>query len=75
MKLNDIFINGKKYSTKNKTRAQLEHMLQLARDEVRRYEEAIKNYPPDRMEKHGKPFLARLKSYVNEIQQAIENQA
>lgn len=40
-------------------------------DEVQRYEYAIRNYPPDRMEEHGKPFLSRLRQKVADVNATI----
>lgn len=41
------------------------HRIQLKKDEIARYEQAIKNYPPDRTERNGKPFLARLNAELD----------
>lgn len=68
-----FFINGKKYSTEGKTLAQLEHMLQLAKDEVTRYKMVISNYPPKRMENAGNPYLNKLQSAVTAIEKAIQD--
>lgn|GEM_PF-5186039 len=40
-------------------------------DEVQRYEFNIRNYPPDRMEKHGKPYLALLLQKVSDVNATI----
>lgn len=40
-------------------------------DQVQRYEYAIRNYPPDRMEKHGKPFLDGLLNKVANVDAVI----
>lgn len=71
MKLEDLFINGKKLKLEGKTRAQLEHLRRLAQDEVRRYKKAIQNYPPERMERAGKPHLAKLERTIAVIDDAI----
>ena len=42
------------------TATRLEHAIQLLRNEIPLYELSCKNYPPDRMEKYGVPYLARL---------------
>lgn len=68
-----FFINGKKYSTEGKTLTQLEHMLQLAKDEVTRYKMVISNYPPKRMESAGIPYLNKLQSVVTTIEKAIQD--
>lgn len=43
---------------------ELERLLQALRDEVERYRYAIRNYPPERMERHGKPYLSELQERV-----------
>jgi hypothetical protein len=68
-----FFINGKKYSTEGKSLAQLEHMLQLANDEVTRYKRTISNYPAERLEKFGIPHLNKLQSAVATIEKAIQD--
>ena len=40
-------------------------------DQVQRYEEAIENYPPDRMEKFGLPRLMKLKQKVADVDATI----
>jgi len=40
-------------------------------DQVQRYEDAIRNYPADRMEKHGQPFLAGLLAKVAHVEALI----
>ena len=40
-------------------------------DQVQRYEYTIRNYPPGRMDKHGKPFLARLHQKVTDVDATI----
>ena len=49
----------------------LERLLAALKDEVARYRYAIRNYPPDRIERHGKPFLATLQERVEEVQRLI----
>ena len=51
----------------------LERLLTALRDEVERYRYTIRNYPPDRMEKHGKPFLAKLEERVAVVQRVVES--
>ena len=41
------------------------------KDEADRYRYAIRNYPPDRMEKHGRPFLAQIEAKVIEVERLI----
>lgn len=50
----------------------LDRLLAGLRDEEERYRFAIRNYPPDRMERHGKPFLAKLEERVAEVQRLVE---
>lgn len=40
-------------------------------DELQRYEFTIRNYPPDRMEEFGRPFLARLRQKVADVNATI----
>lgn len=40
-------------------------------DQVQRYEDAISSYSPDKMEKHGQPFLARLRQKVADVDATI----
>ena len=51
----------------------LERLLVALRDEVERYRYTIRNYPPDRMEKHGKPFLAKLEERVAVVKKVVES--
>ena len=44
-------------------------------DQVQRYEYAIRNYPPDRMERHGLPFLNRLRDKVATVDALIAARA
>jgi hypothetical protein len=50
---------------------ELERLLAALKDEAERYRYAIRNYPPDRMERHGKPFLATLEERVDLVQRLI----
>lgn len=72
MKATEIFIDAKRVKLGGKTLAQLEHLLQQAKDQKRRYTITIQNYPPDRMEKHGLPFMKRLDSNIAAIEAAIK---
>jgi len=40
-------------------------------DQVKRYEDAIRGYSPEKMEKHGKPFLAGLLEKVADVDATI----
>lgn len=44
-------------------------------DQVRRYEYTIRNYPPDRMKKHGLPFLNQLRDKVATVDALIAARA
>lgn len=57
------------------TDAELQRLLAAVKDEVERYRFAIRNYPPDRMERYGKPFLAMLEKRVNDVQRLINERA
>jgi len=39
----------------------LNHMIQLCEIDIKNYEIIIENYPPDRIEKYGQPYLKILK--------------
>lgn len=49
----------------------LERLRAGLADQVQRYEYAIRNYPPDRMEKHGRPFLNELREKVARVDALI----
>lgn len=54
----DIRIGSKVYKKVEKLpKAKIEHMIQLLDIEIVNYKNHIKNYPPERMEKFGIPFL------------------
>jgi len=55
--------------------AEMERLLAALKDEVGRYRYAIRNYPRDRMERYGKPFLARLEERVAEVQSLMSERA
>jgi hypothetical protein len=57
------------------TDTELERLLAALKDKVERYRYAIRNYPPDRMESHGKPFLAGLEERVHEVARLIQTRA
>jgi hypothetical protein len=40
-------------------------------DQMQRYEDAIRGYSPDKMEKYGRPFLARLRQKVADVDATI----
>ena len=45
----------------------LERLRAALADQVQRYEHAIRHFPPDRMDTHGRPFLVRLRRKVDMI--------
>jgi len=56
-----------------KSKENIEHRIQLKKDEIRRYELAIANYPPDRMERHGKPFLQKLNNELTILENELDD--
>lgn len=66
--MTDIFIGSKKYTNIEKQPDfKLAHMLQLVEIEIANYEKHLVNYPPDRLERFGKPFLKILQSRKDAI--------
>lgn len=56
-----------------KTKDNLEHRIQLKRDDIVRYEFRIINYPLERMIKYGMPHLYRLETELNNLILELEN--
>jgi hypothetical protein len=56
-----------------KFKENLEHRIQLKKDEIRRYELSIANYPPERMERHGKPFLQKLNNDLKILENELDD--
>ena len=56
-----------------KTKENLEHRIQLKKVEIDRYRVAIENYPPDRIERHGKPFLQKLQNELKILENELED--
>lgn len=56
-----------------KSKENLEHQIQLKKDEIARYLVVCKNYPPDRMEKCGKPYLQKLKNELTILENSLED--
>jgi hypothetical protein len=46
----------------------LERLRASLVDQVQRYEDAIRGYSPEKMEKHGRPFLAGLRQKVADVE-------
>ena len=51
-----------------KTPENIEHRIQLKKDEISRYEIVIKNYPPSRMERCGIPYLQKLHNELKDLE-------
>jgi hypothetical protein len=49
----------------------LERLRAGLADQVQRYEDAVRSYPPDRMEKHGRPFLNEPRERVAHVDALI----
>lgn len=49
----------------------LERLRTSLVDQVQRYEDAIRGYSPDKMEKYGQPFLAGLRQKVADVDATI----
>lgn len=54
---------------------ELERLSAALKDEVARYQFAIRNYPPDRMERYGKPHLATLQERGEAVRRLIRDRA
>lgn len=53
----------------------LGRLADALKDQIERYRVSIENYPPDRMEKHGAPFLQCLQQRLNEVKTLIAKRA
>ena len=53
----------------------LGRLADASKDRIERYRDSIENYPPDRMEKHGTPFLQRLQQRLDEVNTLIAKRA
>jgi len=62
-----------KYNLSKKSASDLEHYIQLINVDIDIYKSQIKNYPEDRMEKCGIPFLNRLTNLLTKVEEALEN--
>ena len=45
----------------------IDHRIQLKEDEIRRYRPILVNYPPDRLNRCGIPYLTRLQDQLNDL--------
>ena len=52
---------------------ELERLKAALVDEVERYRDAIRGYSPEKMAKHGRPFLTKLESRVIEIERLLSS--
>lgn len=50
---------------------ELERLRVSLVEQVQRYEDAIRGYSPEKMEKHGQPFLAGLRQKVADVEATI----
>ena len=70
MNLSQITNDVLKKKLEKMTPSQVDHAIQQFKDEIRRYTVSIENYPPERMDKAGKPFLKHLKDRLEMAEQA-----
>ena len=50
---------------------ELERLLAGLKEELERYRYAIRNYPPERMERYGRPFLSKLEAKVADVERLV----
>lgn len=55
-----------------KTSDNVEQRIQLKKIEIDNYKSAIKNYPEDRMQKYGIPFLKRLYGELRVLEKELK---
>lgn len=51
----------------------IEHRIQLKKIEIKNYEQTMKNYPPQRMQTHGEPYLRKLKNELIILNNELED--
>lgn len=51
----------------------IEHRIQLKKIEIKNYEQSIKNYPPQRMQTHGEPYLRKLQNELIILNNELED--
>lgn len=56
-----------------RTKENLEHQIQLKQTEIDNYRRVIQNYPLDRMNRCGKPYLQRLENELQILKNQIED--
>lgn len=70
----DVRVGSKNYrNIESYTNDKLDHMVQLADICITNYKNIIKNYPPDRMENYGKPFLKDMETVKQQIMEIRGN--
>lgn len=57
------------------TTSELERLLLALENEVARYRDTIRNYPPDRIHKYGKPFLDSLQQRVTVVAELLSTRS
>ena len=70
-----VFIERAYIERKSLSDRDLERLRASLLDQVQRYEHSIRNYSPQDMEKHGRPFLARLIQKVTDVDATIAARA
>lgn len=53
----------------------LERLYKALKNQVDEYRFAIRNYPADRMEKYGVPYLSKLEAKVAEVERLLRLRA
>lgn len=56
-----------------KSKANIEHRIQLKKIEIENYEQRIKNYPIDRLERCSKPHLQKLNNELKILENELED--
>lgn len=56
-----------------KTKENIEHRIQLKKAEIENYNRCIVNYPANRMEKNGKPYLQKLTNELTILENELED--
>ena len=51
----------------------LEHRIQLKQFEIDNYNACIRNYPPDRLDRYGKPYLQRLENDLQILNNQLDD--
>lgn len=54
--------------------ANIEHRIQLKINEIRIYRDVIRNYPPDRLQRYGIPYLTKLQDELNLLYEERQRQ-